>query len=269
MTDERTAAAFASSWNRIGSVYTRDQFLEWMEPLRPEDFRGGTVLELGFGNGSLLVHTAAMGPSKLTGVELGDTIAQTERNLETVPHGAVDLRRGDLITADVGEQDVVYCIGVLHHLSDPSAGFDAVLRNTRPGGRFHCWVYAREGNAAVRWLVDPIRRIASRLPWWLTKYAIALPLVLPYFVWAKLVRRVPALARRMPLGEYTLWIAREPLAFFHHVAFDQLVTPRTVYLRRSEIEEWLRDPRIDPASIYVIFRNGNSWKFGGRRKNAC
>jgi hypothetical protein len=36
-----------------------------------------------------------------------------------------------------------------------------------------------------------------------------------------------------------------------------------VYLDKITIETWLRDPRIEPGSTYIIFRNGNSWKFGG------
>ena len=74
--DAATAAAFAESWNRLpeGSAYTRKQFLDWFAPLSPEEFRGRTVLELGFGNGSLLVHTAAFAPRRLAGIELGDTI---------------------------------------------------------------------------------------------------------------------------------------------------------------------------------------------------
>ncbi|MEA2491776.1 MAG: hypothetical protein QOH21_3568 [Acidobacteriota bacterium] len=266
--DARTAEAFATSWNHIGSVYTRAQFDEWMEPLSAADFAGGEVLELGFGNGSLLAHAARLAPRRLAGIELGDTLARTRQHLADVPPGILDLHRGDLTTASLGEFDLVYCIGVLHHLAEPGRGFEAVLRHTRPGSRFHCWVYAHEGNAIVRWLVDPIRRAVSRLPWWLTKYAVALPLVVPYFLYAKLVRHVPAFARRFPLGAYTLWIAREPFRFFHHVAFDQLVTPRTVYLRRTLIDEWLRDPRVDPTSVYVIHRNGNSWKFGGKRRRA-
>ena len=265
MRDVRTAEAFASSWNHVGSVYTRAQFDEWMEPLTARDFEGRDVLELGFGNGSLLAHAGTLAPRKLAGVELGDTLAQTRQLLAHLPAGVVQLHRGDLTSADLGQFDLVYCIGVLHHLGEPRRGFDSVLRHTRPGGRFHCWVYAHEGNAVIRLLVDPLRRLVSRLPWWLTKYAVALPLVTPYFAYAKLIRHVPRLARQLPLGEYTLWIARERFRFFHHVAFDQLVTPRTVYLRRSEIEEWLRDPRVDPSSVYVIHRNGNSWKFGGKR----
>lgn len=267
MSDARTASAFAESWNRAGSVYSREQFLEWMEPLTPADFAGADVLELGFGNGSLLAHAGTLGPKRLAGIELGDTLAQTQLNLAHLPEGLVVLHRGDLTTAALGAFDLVYCIGVLHHLAEPRRGFDAVLRHTKPRGRFHAWVYAREGNAIVRTLVDPIRRVASKLPWRLTKYGIALPLVVPYFFYAKLLRLLPAtLARRLPLGPYSLWIGRERFAFFHHVAFDQLVTPRTVYLTRETIEEWLRDPRIDRASTYVIFRNGNSWKFGGRTR---
>jgi SAM-dependent methyltransferase len=161
----------------------------------------------------------------------------------------------------------VYSIGVLHHLQEPQRGFDAVVRNVKTGGRFHCWVYAEEGNAVVIWLVDPIRRLVSRLPWWLTKYCVATPLVVPYFLYAKLLAALPRwrLLQALPLYEYSLWIARREFAFFRHVAFDQLVTPRTVYLNRATIESWLRaTPRIEPGSTYVIMRNGNSWKFGGR-----
>lgn len=270
MSDERTANAFAESWNHIGTVYSREQFLEWLEPLTPDELRGRDVIELGFGNGSLLVHVAQCGPRRLAGIELGDTIEQTRRNLADATTIVPELHRGDLTTAALGEFDVAYCIGVLHHLEQPARGFAAVLRHTRPGGRFHCWVYAREGNALIRLAVEPVRRISSRLPWWLTKYAIALPMVAPYFLFAKTLRALGLLGERssvrfLPLFDYTRWIARERFRFFHHVAFDQLVTPRTTYIDRATIERWLADPAIEPGSAYVIFRNGNSWKFGGRR----
>ena len=269
--DRKTANAFAESWNRIGSVYSREQFLEWFDPLTPDDLRGREVLELGFGNGSLLVHVAQCAPARLAGIDLGDTIDQTRRNLGAAA-ARVELHRGDLTTADLGKFDVVYCIGVIHHLKDPELGFDAVLRHTRPGGRFHCWVYAREGNAVIRWFVDPLRRFASRLPWWITKFGIATPLAAVYFVYAKSLRALrldgeSSPLRFLPLFEYTRWIASERFSFFRHVAFDQLVTPTTRYIDRKTVEEWLANSSIDPASTYIVHRNGNSWKFGGRVAN--
>ncbi len=270
--DRATAQAFSESWNRVGegSIYSREQFLDWFEPLGPKDFAGKTVLELGFGNGSLLYYMGDYSPARLVGIELGDTIEQARRNLRHLPASMLELHRGDLTRADLGCFDLVYCIGVLHHLQDPAEGFRAVLRHTRPGGRFHCWVYAREGNGVIRHLVDPIRRISSRLPWWLAKYGIAVPLVVPFFIYAKLLRKIThgrsgQFTAHLPLADYALWIAERPFRFFRHVAFDQLVTPRTIYLDRRTIDGWLQHSEVDPASTYVIFRNGNSWKFGGRK----
>ncbi len=276
--DAATAAAFATSWNTVGagSVYTREQFVDWLAPIDPASVAGESVLEMGFGNGSLLYHMAAFKPARLAGIELGDTLAQTRKNLGHLPPGMLDLHRGDLTTADLGHFDLVYCIGVLHHLDDPRRGFDAVVRHTRPAGRFHCWVYAHEGNGLVIRAVDPIRRIACRLPWWITKYGVALPLAIPYYTYAKTIRGlsrsrgsgIERLVSRLPLADYSRWIARRPFPFFHHVAFDQLVTPRTHYIARATVESFLRHPDVDPGSVYVEFRNGNSWKFGGRRRRS-
>lgn len=269
--DKRTADAFAKSWNDLpaGSVYTDEQFRDWFEPIAPCDLAGKTVLELGFGNGSLLHHVALQAPSRLTGVELGDTLDAAKANVPERFAGELKLMRGDMTRIDAGLHDVVYCIGVLHHLDDPAEGFRAVLRHVVAGGRFHCWVYAREGNGLVIALVDPLRRLASRLPWRITKWGVAFPLAVPFLVVARLVaaivRFVPRARRIIPLADYFSWIARREFAFFHHVAFDQLVTPTTRYISRQTIESWLRSPEIEPGSVYLSFRNGNSWKFGGVR----
>lgn len=268
--DQRTADAFAASWNNLpeGSVYSVEQFAEWFAPLDRSAAEGLRVLELGCGGGNLLTHMAAWAPRELVGVDLGDSVSMAERNMARIGARGHRIVRHDLVTYDDPERyDLVYCIGVLHHLKDPRAGFEAVLRNTRNGGRFHCWVYAHEGNGIIRWVVDPIRRVASALPWWFTKYALATPLVVPYFLYAKLLNalRWPVL-RGLPLYDYSLWIAQRGFAFFRHVAFDQLVTPQTAYLRKGTIADWLRDARVESGSTYLIFRNGNSWKFGGIKR---
>lgn len=272
--DTSTARAFSTSWNNLpaGSVYTRAQFAEWLEPLAETDLEGRSVLELGCGNGSLLVHAARCRPVRLVGVDLGDSVLSARANMQDSP-ADWEVRQADLVSYESEGADVVYCIGVLHHLKDPRAGFDSVVRNTRPGGRFHCWVYAREGNAVVRLVVEPIRRVACHLPWWVTKYLLATPLVVPYFVYAKALSWLtgggtggPRWLRKLPLFDYSMWIAKRDFLFFRHVAFDQLVTPQTAYISREQVERWLQaNPGVAQGTTYVIFRNGNSWKFGGEK----
>lgn len=266
--DLKTADAFATSWNNLppGSVYTRAQFEEWFTPLTRAEIEGRTVLELGCGNGSLLFHMAAWQPAQLEGIDLGDSVLSARRNLAAQDNPNWVVNQGDLTTYRGPVRDFVYSVGVLHHLQNPRVGFDSVLANTKPGGRFHCWVYAREGNGVIVWIVDPIRRVVTHFPWWFTKYLVATPLTVPYFFYAKLLQRYRTIGwlRNLPLFDYSQWIAARDFAFFRHVAFDQLVTPRTVYLDRATIEQWLRDhPRVATGSTYLIFRNGNSWKFGG------
>jgi SAM-dependent methyltransferase len=228
------------------------------------------VLELGCGNGSLLVHVAGWQPRELLGIDLGASVTSARANLARIGFGAGRVEQADLVTFRSPGFDVVYSIGVLHHLEDPHAGFRSVVANTAPGGAFHCWVYGWEGNALVRTLVDPLRRAANRAPWWLTKYGAATPLAVPFLLYARTVAALPAsLAARLPLHAYCRWIARRRFAFFRHVAFDQLVAPRTIYLRRETLETWLAaEPEIDRGTTYIHRRNGNSWTFGGRRRRS-
>lgn len=266
--DLETAAAFAYSWNTLpaGSVYSSAQVNEWLSPLLASDFEDKRVIELGCGNGSFLIHIAQLNPKSITGVDLGDAVQAARRNLSQYTQSSWGIEQADLCAWEGEPGDVVLCIGVLHHLSNPEDGFRAVLRATQLGGRFHCWVYGWEGNSWIRVLLEPLRRILSRIPPIINKYLFALPLAVPFFCYAKCIRILGL--QRLPMAAYMNWISNSPFRFFWHVAFDQLVTPRTIYIRRETLEQWLsaHAELIEPGSTYIFPRNGNSWKFGGRRR---
>lgn len=267
--DQRTADSFANSWNNLpdGSVYTYSQFEEWFAPLNELDVKNKNVLELGCGNASLMVHLTKWNPQSITGVDLGDSVTSANGNMRKTNFKNWRILKGDLVTYRENGYDVVYSIGVLHHLKSPKSGFDSVVANTMPGGKFHCWVYAHEGNGIIIYFLDPLRKIVSRCPWWFTKYFVATPLAVPFYIYAKILEKLSSIraSQKFPLYHYCQWIAKREFSFFRHVAFDQLVTPQTTYIKKAVIEEWLMSQNnIEKDSIYIIFRNGNSWKFGGR-----
>lgn len=267
--DFDTAQAFANSWNNLrpGSIYTKEQFLDWFAPLDKEDIKGKSVLELGCGNASLLLHILDWAPKNAVGVDLGDSVISAQANVSGYDN--CKIIKADITDFRSGGYDVVYCIGVIHHLKVPRNGFESVIQNTKKGGKFHIWVYAEEGNTLIIYFVDPIRKIVSKFPWFITKYFIATPLVIPFYIYAKLVKffKETSILKRLPLYEYSLWISNREFTFFQHVAFDQLVTPQTIYISRNTIVGWLKSiSEIDQDSTYIIMRNGNSWKFGGTKK---
>ena len=269
--DFETAKAFSNSLSHCfsASPYSIQQVIEWLEPVKLTDLANCTLCELGCGNGGLLQYVAHYTDKKAFGVDLGRSIKVARGNFEKMNIRNVDFVRDDLRSfsfAHADRFDFVYSIGVLHHMKHPEEGFSAILRATRPGGRFHCWVYGHEGNLMVRRFVDPARRVVSHLPWWAVKYAMAFPLALPFYLTSQLIR-VPWIGKArevIPMYPYLKWISGYRFRFHHHVAFDQIVSRHTVYIKKETIEQWLRSKRV--KDTYIISRNGNSWKFGGVKR---
>ncbi|MBF0199391.1 MAG: class I SAM-dependent methyltransferase [Planctomycetes bacterium] len=270
--DQETADKFASSWNNVydPSVYTKEQFLDWIAPWDQDNLAEKSVLELGCGSGALLFHMKDMGVESLIGLDLGSSVETATKLLgDKAQVEVADITKRAELEERFGQRDRVYSIGVLHHLTVPEDGVDSLIALTKPGGSFHGWVYAHEGNWVIRSVVDPIRKVVNHFPWWLTKFLVALPLALPFFMYSKfctLLNSVSGTILPLPMFSYMIWIGKRGFSFHHHVAFDQLVTPMTHYINKERVEKWLEDPRVLPESRYVIFRNGNGWKFGGKIK---
>ena len=269
--DIHTSEAFSNSWVNCfsSSPYALRQVREWLSPVALEGLSRCRVCELGCGNGGLLQHVAPFSSEKVTGVDLGRSVEMAKQTFREMGINNVDFIREDIFSFShnyANAFDFVYCIGVLHHMKNPGEGFQAVVRATRPGGRFHCWVYGYEGNLLIRTCVEPLRRITSKLPWWLNKYAVALPLSVPFFMVSQIIKLVSAdkLHRYLPLYEYFMWIGDYSFSFHHHVVFDQLVSPQTIYIKKEVIENWLCQPELE--NTYIVSRNANSWKFGGVKK---
>src|SRR3989344_466334 len=84
--DKGTAQAFASSWNNLptGSIYSYEQFEDWMTPITKRDVFGKKILELGCGNASLMMHLVHWSPKYICGIDLGDSVASGEKNMKSL-----------------------------------------------------------------------------------------------------------------------------------------------------------------------------------------
>jgi SAM-dependent methyltransferase len=113
------------------------------------DFKGKRVLDAGTGTGHRLIEAARVLPNtEFLAVDISETpleIARRAAAEERVTN--VEFRRANLMdnSKPLGAFDVILCMGVLHHLSDPAQGLRHLVRNLAPDGLLFLYIYGAHG----------------------------------------------------------------------------------------------------------------------------
>lgn len=114
------------------------------------DFRAKRVLDAGTGTGHRLLEAARkLKETSFLAVDVSDrplAIARAtarEAGIENVAFRVFDLMNEE---ADLGAFDVVLCMGVLHHLADPSRGIRNLVRHLPDHGILFLYVYGLHGS---------------------------------------------------------------------------------------------------------------------------
>ncbi len=261
------AQAPSTEWHEQWSMFhDRAEFLfhEWIAPVTLEDFRGLDVLEGGCGGGQ---HTALLASvaRSVTAVDLNTTDLAARFNQEA---GNVEFVTADLGTMELGRCfDVVISIGVIHHTDAPDRTFDTLFRHVKPGGRMVIWTYSSEGNALVRWGVEPTRKLllrhfSRRGLLGLSKLATA-----ALYPFTHTVYRLPFLSF-LPYFEYFANFRR--LDFERNVlnVFDKLNAPQTHFTTRATAERWFSPERFEAGSLSIRRYAGVSYSLSGIKRKA-
>ena len=263
-----TAERFGYEWTRFAEIRPEyeAQMLGWIAPVTRGDFVGRRVLDAGCGKGRHLRLAARFGAREVIGVDLGPAVEVAAKNTADLDN--VHVIQGDLTRPPLRPEsmDLIYSIGVLHHLPTPEAGFQALAPLLRNGGRFVAWLYASEGNGWVLALVDPARRLTSRLPLSLVS-ALAWVVTMP--LWAALrllyapARTHAGLARALPYSSYLMDLVPFPFREVHSIAFDQLLAPVAHYMERGRVERCFDVGGLALESLR--WHHANSWAASGTR----
>ncbi len=118
-----------------------ENFLDLSDPLVPGDFLGRLVLDAGCGYGRHAYFAARFGAEVIALDSSGDAVGAAAEN--TRSSSRVHAIQGSVYQPPLREGivDLCYSYGVLHHLDDPDAAFEALGATVRTGGRLSLWVY--------------------------------------------------------------------------------------------------------------------------------
>ena len=230
------------------------QFLRWIAPLGPDDFRGKKVLDAGCGMGRNSLWAATWGAREVVAFDADPrTVASASQNLREIPNAKVVLKSiYDIEWED--EFDIAFSVGVIHHLENPELAVRKLAHAVKPGGKVLAWLYGYEGNEWIVRFVSPLRRrMLSRLPPRVLD-------VLTYGVSVPLYLGLKILPMRHP---YYRQLKGFAFRHIHIIVFDHLHPPISRYYRHDEAEALLRQAGL--ADVRAIRVNDNSWSVIGTK----
>jgi SAM-dependent methyltransferase len=271
---DQTAERFGYEWNEFSDFQLDEEVASlqtWFKPRRLEDLAGLDVLEAGCGMGRHATIACQYGVRTLVGLDLGSAVEAAFQNTRHLP--PVCIVQGDIYHPPLRPNvfDAAFSLGVLHHLPDPARGFRALAAAVREDGWFQVWVYGREGNGWIVYLVDPIRRLTSRMPLGLLKQ-LSLVVSVPLLLGARTLYQVPWLGPRLPYSSYIRWLASFSLSKVHAIVLDHALTPVAHYMSRGDVEGLVQ--QTDWTVVELEHNRSMSWGMWARRagvpiRDAC
>jgi SAM-dependent methyltransferase len=245
-TTSRTFESFGYEWNAFDDVRDEDaEFARvYFRDIDLSELAGKTGLDAGCGKGR---YTRFLAPNlgRLVALDGSSAVEAAAKNLGKFT--TVMVVKADLRTAPVveGSMDFISCLGVLHHLKDPRAGFTRLVDLLAPGGTMLLYLYSRPTSLGLRgtalMLAGVLRRLTVKMPHRILRGFSAvvagllfLGVVQPGAMGARM--RIGPLAR-LPMSAYR----GKPFRSLELDTFDRLSAPVEHRYTWADLAPWFAD----------------------------
>ena len=256
----RTRRSFGYQWTVFSEMSCdfTENFWNYLSPATPELLRGKVGLDVGCGFGRHLYH-AAHHCAAVVGLDLSQAIDSAHRNTRHFDN--VHLVQGSIYALPFAKSsfDVLYTIGVLHHLPDPARGIRNLLPLLCQSGVCFVWLYSKQ-RRVVNCLLECVRLVTTRLPHPLVWLLALLGAVIDQyvFIWPyRGLRRLPGLGlviERLTPARIKLYTTY-PFQVIHADWFDRLAAPIRSYFDEDEVRELMIqagyvEVQVSPTGLY-------------------
>lgn len=247
---------FGYSWAIFSEILPihEQQFRRWTASIDEAAWKDARFLDVGCGMGRNSHWAVRWGAREGRAIDIdARSLAAATRNLADEPVRVEHESAYDI--SDEGAYDIVFSIGVVHHLADPELAVARMTRAAKPGGRVMVWLYGYENNEwIVRWF-NPLRHaLFSRLPLRLVYALSYIPSVALWLLlklgWGRL--------------DYHDLLRRMSFRHLRAIVFDQMIPEIAKYYRREEVEDLMRSAGLEDIRIEWV--NGMSWSASGARR---
>lgn len=261
---KRTSDSFGFEWEKFSEMRGewRKNFNFYFEPTGKKFPKNNTALELGCGNGRHTFYASELFKD-LIAVDLSlavDVAYSNNKNQKNVHFIQTDIYN---LPFEDKFFDFIFCIGVLHHLPNPEAGFKKLVEKLNNNGNILVYVYhsfsKKSFNFYLLSITNFFRNITTKLPHKLL-FALCYPiaflssliLVWPYkFFFKKIVKN------NWPLGAYADY------SFFVMLndTFDRFSAPIENRYSKEQVLGWFN--RASLKDIKIL--GGFGWRVFGSK----
>lgn len=246
---------FSYEWSKFNKIIPdyEIQFKRWIYPLLPKDFKNKSVLDAGCGTGRNTYWALRYGSKSIIALDYDEkTLNVTKKNLAEFKNAKTVYK--SIYNISYKESfDIVFCIGVLHHLENPRLAIEKLVKATKKGGKILIWVYGYEGNEWIKKYINPVRFFTSKLP---LPIADFISFVIAFFLMGFLKLFPPHKTYLRQLSGFSFW-------HIHSIVFDQLIPRIANYWTKAEAFNLLK--RSDISKVHIHHTNDNSWTVIGTK----
>lgn len=163
---------FGANWKQFLSVLDESRIETAIESfakmLETDTLQGKRFLDAGSGSGLFSLVAARMGATVVSFDFDPQSVACTQELKNRFHSGDTDwsVQEGSVLDPEymesLGEFDMVYSWGVLHHTGDMWNAIENTQKRVKGGGQFYLAIYNDQGGQSRRWLT--LKKIYNKLP---------------------------------------------------------------------------------------------------------
>lgn len=261
--DAGIAEGFEFEWQKHSEVLREHEkeFLHVLgDVLPPNKIKEKIVLDAGCGQGRFSYFSHKYGAATVIAFDLGEQTLLAQKNLR----GKEDVH---VVQASIYDApfksvfDLIFCIGVIHHLPEPEKGFRNLYELLKKDGKVFIWVY---GYSSIIPVIKVLRKFTLGKSLKFNRilgFLVAIPLYAmnQFYNFLKIVPLCEKFAELIPFHMYhdrgfsNIWT----------ISFDKINSGIAHYYKREDLQGWL-DRLSDNKSSVLRERypgkSGSSWR---------